>query len=743
MMPLRITTITLLAAAFAMAPAIAQAAAEPGQRTIAIRAAHVPDPAAEIGDPVWAAGLLPHADRFMNLTLREPARMRTRVALLYDDRNLYLKFDCEQLGAPIIATQSTNDVGFGQDDFVGIGIDTSGNGAQVYFFEVTPRGVRYQQASESNHFRPVWRATARIREGGWSAQMTIPLSALKFHAGATTTWRIDVVRSVSARNEHFTWAYDPLMQDAPVGNGWPAFTDARFWPQLTGIRVAGTRAARVPSADLYALGAGGADRQLFVAPDGSIEREAGRNFGLDLSYPLTDTATLVATANPDFSNVEVDQQTIAPQEFSRQLKEYRPFFAQGANFIATNPYPPGQFVSPGDLLFYTPNIGPFDRGVKVEGTAGDQSFGLMSFRGYDSVRNVVFDDAAFGFQHALPDRTFLYWTDGVFAHHSDVADETAELGVAGRNNGSGFVWQADDALEHRTDTATHDDYSANAFVDIHKPNYEINSTYRDVSSGYAPVDGFTATADVRGFSQSIYLSGPSLGTKNIGVQVYGDRYLDDSGAVHQADTYAYVFATLKNGLSIDTLGPATGILRSYDVPANADCSGPTIATTGYSGAPCYRDGVSRRFNLFTAAFGYLEGTSSPLTFSYAQGPFGAAYVHQFTTTASRPLGRRLSLGLEYDGTARRALADGGLDSQWLRRISLGAALGADENVTLSLRAINGLGGYAQPGVNLAAAYHKRFRNGNDLYVNFGTPAANQTLHRLIVKYVLAVGPSRR
>ena len=741
MISVRVAGMLLMVCVFALARVIAQAD-EPPERITATRATHPPPGSGELIDPQWAAGTLPGPDRYVNLTRRTRAQMRTQVALLYDDRFLYVKFICEQRSAPIVATQSTNDTGFGLDDFVGLGIDTSGNGSQVYFFEVTPRGVRYQQASESNHYRPAWTASADRRDGQWNAQMIIPLAALRFHSGPATTWRINVVRSVSALNEHFTWAYDPIMQDAAIGNGWPAFTDARFWPYLGGLQIGGAKTVAIPSVDAYALGAGGADRQAFVAPDGSIEREAGRNFGLDLSYPLTDTASLVVTANPDFSNVEIDQQTIAPQEFSRQLKEYRPFFAQGASFIEANPYPPGGYVTPGDLLFYTPNIGPFDRGAKIEGTAGNQSFGLMSFRGYDTVRNVVFDDAAFGYKHALPDRTFLYWADGVLAHHSDIADATTEFGVGGRNNRSGFVWQADDAVEHRVNGATSADHSANAFVDVHKPNYEINATYRDVSPGYGPIDGFTATADLRGWSEAVNLSGASLGFKNVGLQLYADRYLDGSGAVHEADTYAYVTATLKNGFSIDTLGPGTGVLRSYDVTANADCSGPAIATSAYSGAPCYRNGFTQRFNLFTAAIGYREGTSTPITLTYAQGPFGAAYVHQFAATTSRPLGRRFSLGLEFDGTTQRSLGDGSVDSQWLRRISLSDALGADENVSLSLRAINGRGGFALPGVDLAGAYHKRYRNGNDLYINFGTPAATRTLHRVIGKYVLHVGPSR-
>ena len=51
--------------------------------------------------------------------------------------------------------------------------------------------------------------------------------------------------------------------------------------------------------------------------------------------------------------------------------------------------------------------------------------------------------------------------------------------------------------------------------------------------------------------------------------------------------------------------------------------------------------------------------------------FGDDYVHLFTLVTSRPLGKRFSLGLEYDGTYERAFADGELDSQWMRRISLG------------------------------------------------------------------------
>jgi hypothetical protein len=96
--------------------------------------------------------------------------------------------------------------------------------------------------------------------------------------------------------------------------------------------------------------------------------------------------------------------------------------------------------------------------------------------------------------------------------------------------------------------------------------------------------------------------------------------------------------------------------------------------------------------------------------------------------------------LEYDGTYERAFGDGVLDSQWLRRISLGYNLSTESTLTLELRDINGRGGFAtQIGNNLAVAFHERFPKGNELYVNYGSPAAGATLNRLIVKYVFHAG----
>ncbi len=278
---------------------------------------------------------------------------------------------------------------------------------------------------------------------------------------------------------------------------------------------------------------------------------------------MTNTINFVGTANPDFSNVEIDQQTIAPQEFRRALQEYRPFFAQGANFINPNVAPYGGFINPQNLIFYSPSIGPFDRGAKIEGTYGKQSFGVMSFRGFDQVSGNEFDDVAYGFKHALPDRTFLLWADGVLAHHSISGnDSTNEAGIAGRNLKTGFVWALDQAFEKGSWVpAPGFARSFNGFVDVHKPFYETLLQYADISPNYNPIDGFTTVSDIRGFNFYFSPQGSTPGIKNWNLFTFADRLFDRSGAVHQADAQFFLNATFKNGFSLNGLGAQVGLLR--------------------------------------------------------------------------------------------------------------------------------------------------------------------------------------
>ncbi|MFY9708921.1 MAG: hypothetical protein WAK88_02015, partial [Candidatus Cybelea sp.] len=313
-------------------------------------------------------------------------------------------------------------------------------------------------------------------------------------------------------------------------------------------------------------------------------------------------------------------------------------------------------------------------------------------------------------------------------------------GVEARDLQNGMIYFADYSFENGSWVPQGHADLGQFWIDHHKNNFEINGGYFDVSPNYDPIDGFTANSDIRGPTFFTNLTGASPAIKNYSLFFTADRFLDDSGAVHQADVQYFVSAVFKNQFSLNGIGEQVGQLRSYGIPAGPGCSGPILFQSSFTGYPCYLDGVTQPFNLYQIPVGYRDGTPSPIDTNYSWGPFGDNYVHLFSIVTSRPLTRRLSLGLEYDGTYQRSFATGLLDSQWLRRVSLGYNISNESSFSLGLRDINGYGGFAtQIGNNLALAFHQRFPSGNELFVNYGSPAAGATLNRLIVKFVLHEG----
>ncbi len=686
----------------------------------------------------------PLIDGFETLTTRTPAKLATFARVVVDAKNVYVGIHAVQTGVAITATQTTNNVGFGIDDYVGVGIDTSGNG-QTYFFEVTPSGVKYQSATESTRYTPQWTAQTKRVADGWDALLVIPFNVLRTGSG-TQQWRFNIIRHIAQPNENETWAYDPLMTDALNNGGFPQFTDARYWPYLTGIKVSGQAAHPKPRAEVFALDSVGRDRNVYQQATGVFAPQGTRNVGLDVNVPLTGTISYVGALAPDFSNVEIDQQTIAPQEFRRNLVEYRPFFAQGANFfvpvaqIGINQAP--------NNIWYSPGIGPFEQGNKVEGKFGLQSFGILNVDG------AGFNDSVLGYTHAMPDRTFEYSLDAVSAHHAagnttayPFADNdlTYQAIVAGRNLHNGFVYSFEYSGEQgdvpgTTPALAH---KSEDFIDVHKSNYEVFLGYRDIGPMWNPIDGFTNLADLRGPVAYVDFNGNPPATsplKRAELFVTGDRFVDRSGAAHQADFSASVDLVFRNLIHLN-FGPSFSALRLYE---------NGFAPVGYTVG--YQNGVTVPFNSNNFTIGYKDGTPTPIDLTTVWGPFTTfnadgtvrpTYLHLYTLTTSRPLGKRFSLGLEYDGTLETFPTSNPTvtahDGQNLRRISLTESLGDESNLALSLRSISGNGGFGVPGLNLAAAYHRRFRNDSELFINYGTPAANASLDRLIVKYLIRIG----
>lgn len=727
-----------LAASLVFSGARASAAVSYGTQLAAVRAASPPPLDASLSAPIWKTAV--RATQFWNFTAREPAKLPTTALFLYDANNLYIGFIAGQHGVPITATQTVNDVGYGLDDAVTFAVDTSGDNSRMYSFSVTPAGVRYETSSESSRYQPPWKAVAKRTPDGYNVMMVIPLADLRTQNAAVQNWRIDFTRHVAASGDLYTWAYVPGSDAYCMNNQYSSliYCDSTKWPELTAIRAHFSAAARPrPYADIYALSSSGSDRDVFQTTPGNLTPEKPRSLGVDFTYPFTSTMSFVGTLAPDFSNVEEDQTTIAPQEFSRHYQEYRPFFAEGFGYIDDLPHV--NVNGAGSTIFYTPSIGIVNSGFKVEGTAGHNSLGVLTATGPG------YSDQAFGFSNARPDGSFQVSTEGVLAHHPGLIDQTLGFGLTYQNVHSGVQPVLEFEQERGTlvDTPGQGDNLVAGGI-IQHGSLIAGAIYRDMGAEFAPVDGYTPINDIRGPQVLVQYNG--TGSAHSSIKSYqagavADRFVDGSGAAHQSDLGFGAGVTFKNLLSIN-LGGGTSSLRAYADPY-----------------PVYAGGQTFPFDQSSISVGYKDGTPNPTDLVYSFGPFamycpgaqpqplmctGAplyftpAYVHQLDVSTTRTLARFYSVTFEYGGIIAQG-TPGALDSQWLRRIALTRSFGNNGEFAIALRSINGTGGFAVPGVDLAFSYHQRFRDQDNLYVEYGTPAAPYTLHRFIVKYVFHTG----
>src|SRR5581483_11550959 len=111
-----------------------------------------------------------------------------------------------------------------------------------------------------------------------------------------------------------------------------------------------------------------------------------------------------------------------------------------------------------------------------------------------------------------------------------------------------------------------------------------------------------ANSDVHGFNFFADAGGSTKGVKNFLVFFNADRFLDRSGAVHQADASIFAQATFKNAFSIG-IGPSIDELRSYSFvdpsALHTDCNDPNLPRTYFTGYPRYFCGRTDTFSLST------------------------------------------------------------------------------------------------------------------------------------------------
>ena len=253
---------------------------------------------------------------------------RMEVRFVYDDDALYvgarmLAMSCSAVQAPLSRRDDVQ-----QAEYVLVSLDTFLDRRTAYTLGVTASGVRldhFHPEDDENRrdreFDPVWEAHAQITDQGWTAELWIPFSQLRFNNQSEQVWGLNVQRWIPSRNEEVYWVLIPR-----TVQGW-----ASRFGELRGIRnIPPTR--RV---ELLAY-AGGISR---VSGDRNPADpfDSGANFngrtGADLKMGLGPNLTLEATVNPDFGQVEADPAEVNLSAFETFFSERRPFFVEGSRLL--------------------------------------------------------------------------------------------------------------------------------------------------------------------------------------------------------------------------------------------------------------------------------------------------------------------------------------------------------------------------------------------------------------------------
>src|SRR6185436_11565592 len=227
-------------------------------------------------------------------------------------------------------------------DQIKLVIDSYHDRRTGFEFAVNPAGVKRDYAvygdgeQEDDAWDAVWEVATHVDSLGWTAELRIPLSQLRYPHADTNTFGFGIWRDLDRRGGERV--------------SWPVFYRSRrgFISQLGEVQglqglAAPTRLELTPYALTKNEPIGYAHTQSFTA-------------GGDIKYGLTSNITVDATVNPDFGQVEADPSVVNLSAYETFYQERRPFFVEGTGIFSFN-VNCSVVNCNGEGLFYSRRIG--------------------------------------------------------------------------------------------------------------------------------------------------------------------------------------------------------------------------------------------------------------------------------------------------------------------------------------------------------------------------------------------------
>ncbi len=297
-----------------------------------------------LDDPAWR-----NAEFVSDFLQKEPDEGAvpagsTDVAVMYDDNAVYIAARMYSDHPEAIRTDVNRRDNPGNAEMIILSLDTYLDRRTSYDFCVTSSGVRmdrYHAADEEHEtdysYDAVWEGRSHIDSLGWTAEMKIPFSQLRFSKEEKQVWGINWNRWIPARREDDFWIYTPRDE-----TGW-----ASRFGDLVGIERV-TPSHRLELLPYFA----GEGRMVKRDPNDPFKEDPTGHIGGDLKMGIGPNLTIDGTVNPDFGQVEADPAEVNLTAFETSFSERRPFFTEGSHLFQTD----------GPSYYYSRRIGASPHG---------------------------------------------------------------------------------------------------------------------------------------------------------------------------------------------------------------------------------------------------------------------------------------------------------------------------------------------------------------------------------------------
>ncbi len=309
----------------------------------------------DLSDAAWA-----NAEKVHNFRVHYPqngdsAKLRTEVQLTYDDHFIYVGFTGFDDGKYIVQSLK-RDVNFWSSDAMEVLFDPIESQANGVLFGVNPEGVQSEGILAGNEpdwaWDNKWFSEVKKAADRWTIEIAIPFKSLRYDP-KKTTWGINFARNaIENGGQYYTWTKVPQQFDGIS----LAFMGTLIWdapPPAEKSNVAFTPYV-----------GGGVSKDYLNKT--TLDKQG--NAGIDAKVALTASLNLDATINPDFSQIEVDEQVTNLTRFNVIFPERRTFFLENSDIL-------NEFGIPPARPFFSRRIGldannktvPIAYGVRLSG----------------------------------------------------------------------------------------------------------------------------------------------------------------------------------------------------------------------------------------------------------------------------------------------------------------------------------------------------------------------------------------